>query len=89
MICKALPKTRLIIPQILTQQRRPVITLLMLTLSLPLALGRITIRMDLARVRMERIQEPLDRRGSFVEEGVVRVSRFHDRADLHFCDEDT
>lgn len=39
-------------------------------------------------MKMEGIEEPLDRRGSFIEERVVRVPRFNDCPDLDLCDED-
>lgn len=88
MIRKTLPESRITIPQILAEQRRPIITIIMLTVSVSLALALLTIRGDLPRVRMKGIQETLDGRCRFVEKGVVRVSRFDDRPDLDLCDED-
>lgn len=88
MIRKTLPEPGLTVPQILTQQCRPLITIIMQSLSLALTLINIGLHQAHVRMKMEGIEEPLDRRGSFIEERVVRVSRFHGCPDLDLGDED-
>lgn len=55
MICKTLPKARLAIPQVLAQQRRPiVISIVMTTLCMVMAMNGFRLRL-LHRIGMERI----------------------------------
>lgn len=87
MICKTLPKARIAIPQVLAQKCRPIVNpVVMATLCIIMAKNGFQLRLH--RIEMERIQEPLDRRCSFVKKSVVRIARFHDCPDLYFRHED-
>lgn len=77
MIRQTLPKPSLEIPQILTEQRRPILIRI--------------IRPSLMRlpgIRIKGVQEPLDRLRGFRQQRVIRIPCFHDRADLYLGDED-
>lgn len=88
MIRKTLPKARLAIPQVLAQQRRPIVTFIITaTLYMVMAMHGFCLRL-LHRIGMERIQESLNRRCGFVKKSVVRIARFHDRPDLYLRHED-